>query len=252
MAWTHINSEGTSSKSSNTTLALNPGTNPAADSIVFAVYSTDNPDNVGPLETTHHSMADDQGNTWAKIVEFQGNGNANTTVTTSLWISKLDTTITGNITGTLDVALNVRVLLMSEFTVGAGKTFSLPTFGDGRNSGSGTSPLVSSGATDNIEHLYIGVTGVEGPSGDSFTDDSEYTTNVRVGTTGGGSAGNQTASISRNIETSTSDIFGPTITSRDWVALIAVIDEVDLPSTGQPFYIRDSYTLPDFLGNQQS
>ena len=24
------------------------------------------------------------------------------------------------------------------------------------------------------------------------------------------------------------------------------------PAVGQPFYIRDSYTMPDFLGNQQS
>ena len=170
MSWNHINSEGTTTKSAGAVLNLNPGTNPAVDSIVFVVYSTDNPDNVGPAETTHHTVTDDQSNTWELIVEFQGSGNANAALTTSLWISKLDAAITGNIIGTLDVSRNSKVLLMSELTVGAGKTFSVAGFQRAENTTGFFSSEALTGLA-NIEHLYIGVLGTEGPSGDSFTDD---------------------------------------------------------------------------------
>ncbi|MEE9569783.1 MAG: hypothetical protein V3W37_10380, partial [Candidatus Binatia bacterium] len=145
------------------------------------------------------------------------------------WISDLDTTITGNLTCTIDSARTSKVILMSEFTVGAGKTYSIA--GNARDSGSSDSAL--SGALSglpNIEHLFIGVVGVEGPSGDGYTETSMYTTNVRAGTTGGGAAGNQTANIARFVNTSVSGSYGDLSnlgSSRDWVAIVAAIDEVD-------------------------
>ena len=70
-AWTHVNSEGATEKTGDTSIVLNPATNPAAESIVLVGCSTDNPNNVGPAETTHHTVSDDQSNSWTKVVEYQ-------------------------------------------------------------------------------------------------------------------------------------------------------------------------------------
>lgn len=226
--WTHINSEGTSSKSSSTTIALNPATNPATDSIVVAVCSTDNPDNTGPGEKTFHTLSDDQGSSWTRLMEYQSAGNANAGVITSVWASKLGATVTGNITCTLGEARSVRVLIISEYTVGAGQTFS--NAGANRTSGSGTSPSILLTGLASAEYNWIGVVGVEGPSGDSFTEDSDYGQRNRTGSTGGGSAGNQTANIANRILTATGDTYDPTITSRDFVIILVALEEVTPPT----------------------
>ena len=226
--WTHINSEGTSSKSSSTTIALNPSTNPAVDSILVAACSTDNPDNTGPGEKTFHSLSDDQGSSWTRLMEYQSAGNANAGTITSIWASKLGATITGNITCTLGDARSVRVLVMSEYTVGSGQTFSLA--GAARTSGSGTSPSILLTGLPSAEYNWIGVVGTEGPSGDSFTEDSDYGQRNRTGSTGGGAAGNQTANIANRILTATSDTYDPTIASRDFVIILVALEEVTPPT----------------------
>lgn len=230
--WTHINSEGTSSKSSSTTIALNPAMNPATDSIVVAACSTDNPDNTGPGEKTFHTLSDDQGSSWTRLMEYQSGGNANAGVITSVWASKLGATVTGNITCTLNSARSVRVLIISEYTVAVGQTFS--NAGANRTSGNGTSPSILLSGLPNVEYNFIGVVGVEGPSGDTFTEDSDYGQRNRTGTTGGGAAGNQTANSANRILTATSDTYDPTLgSSRDFVIILVALEEVDEP-TGNP------------------
>jgi len=60
-------------------------------------------------------------------------------------------------------------------------------------SGQSTSPSSgNTGTTTQASELLIGAIGVEGPSGDSFTPGSSYTTTGRVGTTGGSAATNIT------------------------------------------------------------
>ena len=227
--WTHISSEGTSSKSSSTTIALNPATNPATDSILVAACSTDNPDNTGPGEKTFHSLSDDQGSSWTRLMEYQSAGNANAGVITSIWASKLGATITGNVTCTLGDARSVRVLIISEYTVGSGQTFSLA--GAARTSGSGTSPSILLTGLPSAEYNWIGVVGVEGPSGDGFTEDSDYTQRNRTGSTGGGAAGNQTANLGNRILTATSDTYDPTLgSSRDFVIILVALEEVTPPT----------------------
>ena len=137
-AWTHVNTEGFAEKVSSTTIVLNPATNPATDSIVVVACSTDNPDNTGPGEKTFHTITDDQGRSWARLMEYQSAGNSNAGVITSVWASKLGATITGNITCTLNSSRNAKVLIMSEYTVAASKTFSHA--GTARTSGTGTGP----------------------------------------------------------------------------------------------------------------
>lgn len=228
-AWTHVNSEGASEKVNDASFVLNPSTNPAADSIVVVVCNSDNPDNAGPAETTFHTITDDQGNSWTRLMEYQGTGNANATLTTSVWASKLTSAITGNITCTLGSSRAVKNIVMSEFTVAAGNTFSLA--GTDRTDGSSGTPSATISGLSSADYLYIGAVGTEGPSGDSFTDDGGFTQNARTGTTGGGAAGNGTLNSSRNISSATTgDTYAPSVTSRDWVDIIVALEEVTAPT----------------------
>lgn len=224
-AWTHINTEGTSEKTSDTDITLNPTTNPAADSIVTVACSTDNPDNTGPGEKAYHTVTDDQSNIWTRLMEYQSAGNANAGLITSVWASKLGTTITGNIICTLGDARTSKTLIMSEYTVAVDKTFSKA--GVGRTSGSGASPSILLSGIPSAEYNWLGVVGTEGPSGDSFTEDADYTQRNRTGTTGGGAAGNMSANSANRILTGTSDTYNPTITSRDFVIILVALEEVD-------------------------
>jgi hypothetical protein len=227
-AWTHVNTEGAFEKVGDSVIVLNPSTNPATDSIVVVVCSTDNPDNTGPGEKTFHTITDDQGNSWTRLMEYQGAGNANATTITSVWASKLGATITGNITCTLGQDRSAKVLIMSEYTVAAGQTFS--NAGANRTSGSGTSPSILLTGLPSAEYNWLGVLGTEGPSGDSFTEDGDYTQRNRTGTTGGGAAGNQTANSANRILTATADTYNPTQASRDFVIILVALEEVAEPT----------------------
>jgi hypothetical protein len=226
--WTHVNSEGAQEKVGDSIITLNPATNPATDSIVVVVCSTDNPDNTGPGERTFHTITDDQGSSWTRLMEYQSAGNANAGVITSVWASKLGATITGNITCTLGQDRSAKVLIMSEYTVAAGQTFS--NAGAARTSGSGTSPSILLSGLASAEYNFLGVLGTEGPSGDSFTEDSDYTQRNRTGTTGGGAAGNQTANSGNRILTATSDTYNPTQADRDFVIILVALEEVAEPT----------------------
>ena len=227
-AWTHVNSEGAQEKVGDSIITLNPATNPVTDSIVVVVCSTDNPDNTGPGEKTFHTVTDDQGSSWTRLMEYQSAGNANAGVITSVWASKLGATITGNITCTLASDRSAKVLIMSEYTVAVGQTFS--NAGAARTSGSGTSPSILLSGLPSAEYNWIGVVGAEGPSGDSFTEDSDFTQRNRTGTTGGGAAGNQTANSVNRILTATSDTYNPTQADRDFVIILVALEEVTPPT----------------------
>ncbi len=229
-AWTHVNTEGTFEKVGDSIIVLNPGTNPATDSIVVVVCSTDNPDNTGPGEKTFHTVTDDQGSSWTRLMEYQGAGNANATTITSAWASKLGATITGNITCTLGQDRSAKVLIMSEYTVAAGQTFS--NAGAARTSGNGTSPSILLSGLASAEYNWLGVVGVEGPSGDGFTEDTpDFTQRNRTGTSGGGAAGNQTANSANRIRTATSDTYNPVLGSgRDFVIILVALEEVTPPT----------------------
>ncbi len=227
--WTHVFAEGSTEKVNDLIIVLNPSINPAVDSIVVVVCSTDNPDNTGPGERTFHTVTDDQGNSWTRLMEYQGGGNQNAGVITSVWASKLDAAITGNITCTIGSIRPSKVLMMNEYTVGAGNTFSKA--GAARTSGTGTSPSILLTGLPSAEYNWIGVVGVEGPGSDSFTDDADYTLRDRRGTTGGGAAGNQTAGLANRILTATSDTYNPTLgNSRDFVIILVALEEVAEPT----------------------
>lgn len=226
-AWTHINTEGIAEKTSDSSLELNPVTNPAADSIVVVVCSTDNPDNTGPGEKTFHAISDNQGSSWTRLMEYQAAGNGGASVITSVWASKLTAAITGNIICTLLSNRSAKVLIMSEYTVAASKTFSKA--GVGRTSGTGTSPSILLSGLPSAAYNWLGVVGVEGPGSDGFTEDTpDYTQRNRTGSSGGGAAGNQTANSANRLLTATSDTYNPVLGSgRDFVIILVALEEVD-------------------------
>ncbi len=99
----------------------------------------------------------------------------------------------------------------------------------GTATGSSSTPSVStSGSTVQADGITIGFVATEGPSGDTFTQDSSpaYSTPpVRVGTTGGSAATNMTIAGGYFIETATgTKTYNPTLgTSRDWAAAIVTL-----------------------------
>jgi hypothetical protein len=89
--------------------------------------------------------------------------------------------------------------------------------------GSGTSPSSGNTATTTqADELLIGAIGVEGPSGDSFTPGSSYTTTVRSGTSGGNQLTNITVNPEYRIVSATAQYAATATlgTSRQWGAAI--------------------------------
>lgn len=101
--------------------------------------------------------------------------------------------------------------------------------------GSGTNPKSGTTATTSqADEILIGSIGTEGPSGDDVgTWQQSFTAGVRVGTSGGGAAGNVTISEGYRIVSSASTYEAEKtgITDRDWSAAIATYKEA-VPPTG--------------------
>jgi YD repeat-containing protein len=88
--------------------------------------------------------------------------------------------------------------------------------------GSGTSPNSGNVTTTQADELLIGAIGVEGPSGDTFTPGTSYTTTERRGTSGGGATGNITVNPEYRIVSATNTYAATATlgTSRQWSAAI--------------------------------
>jgi hypothetical protein len=91
-------------------------------------------------------------------------------------------------------------------------------------SGSGTAPSSGNAVTTMADELIVGAIGVEGPSGDSFTEGGSYSTDppTRAGTAGGTDDTNITINPEYRIVSAAGTYAADgTITSRDWAAAIA-------------------------------
>jgi len=235
MAWAFVAHRGSANaKASATTISVSPTAALAVDSIIIVRGCTDNGSGDVGGESNRHSVSDSKGNTWTKIREHNSGGGAASGVIGSLFISKITTQIetTDTVTLTIDIAVSARAVGLEEFSVAAGKTYSV--IGVNGANGSSTAPTVTLSGLAAATHLFLGAVCIEGPNGDTFTQDADYADNTSFGTTGGGVTSNVAARFGDRIVSAASDTYNPTLgTARDWIDILAAVDEVD-PPIGAP------------------
>ncbi len=111
------------------------------------------------------------------------------------------------------------------------------TTNNGTGGSSATPSVTASGAPATASSLVIGLVGTNGPSGDSFTQDSTNaayaTPPTRVGTAGGNQTTNYTIA-GGFVVTSSQLTYAPSITSRNWAAMIAGFAPAPSGSTVHP------------------
>ncbi len=226
-SWTYVANRGTATeKTSDTSISVNPSATLDVGDIIFVFCVADNV-SAGP-DTNHHTVSDSQSNPWTKIGETSPNLGPGSGVTVSLWVSKLTTQLatTDTITLTVSSAVTAKAISVEEFTVAAGKTYSL--VGADQNEGSGTGPTAAVSGLSSAEYLLIGMPGWEGTTADVSTFDADYTTFGTTGTSGGGATSNVAMWPGRRVATLTSDTFAVTLgAARDWADVLGAIQEVD-------------------------
>lgn len=146
-------------------------------------------------------------------------------VTTSIWSVQADL---DNLSGGADVGPFVT---WASSTVSAGVVIEVDGLGaspfDKASTGTGSDTNPKSGATAataQADELLVGGIGTEGPDGDAAgTWQQSFNNGQRLGTTGGGAAGNVTASEGYLVVSSTGTYEAEKtgITDRDWSACIA-------------------------------
>jgi len=217
---------GVSSKTSGTSLGLNPSVDPLAGNLCIVAFASD--DAAGTF-----SIADDQGNTWREVYNILNPGN----VRSILWASILTATITGSITVT-HPTLTARAFTTAEFSGVASSTE------DVESDGTGTGSTTSTGSVTPSENneLVIGVCGWEGPiSDEDFTQPTGFTIINQWGTTGGGAASNITVIAGYEIQTTaTARSYPKTLfNSRDYANIIATFKQATAAAPGPVFRRRD-------------
>ena len=212
---TYVKNVGTNTNQAagNTTLAVTvPAAGVALDNMVVVYFAQD-------ASGTNPTCADTGGNTYTRQVNASS-ANTNAVARLAIFTAPVTTAlVNGNtITVTWTTATTSEAMSVSEFSNvdvidGAAVTAT----------GSSTSPATGNAATTYREELLIGGIAVEGPSTDSFTAGSNYTTGppTRAGTTLATATNNVTIDPEYRIVSATGSYLADgTITNRDWAAAI--------------------------------
>jgi hypothetical protein len=210
-AWAFVGSPGkVSNKASGTTLVLNvsaPGT--TAGDVVCVCVAADNVQTTDG-QTTLVSLGDQAGNTYTRLLEFtNGQGGAASGATASLHcgIQTTGLSTSQTITATFSSSITAKSMRTTEFSFGAGSTFSV--------SGSATSaddavdpPSQTISSLASQEYLWLHCAAHEGPISDVATTSTNYTIMgdaQNSGTTGGSAVTNMSDFGEYRILTATTD-----------------------------------------------
>ena len=200
-------------------------------------------DNLGTTsaESTEHTVSDSKGNSWTKIKEWRcSSGAAQDGVVVSLWFTKVTTQIltTDTISLTGITTAYSKAIGADEYSVTSGAA---PTVQNAAGTtGSSTTPSVATSGQPSAAYLFVGAVGIEGPNGDTFTQDTDYLNSTLVGTTGSTPATNVAVRFGDRVATLTGDTYNPTLgTSRDWTAVLGMLLE-NAPLTIAPVGIAST------------
>ncbi len=198
--------------------------------ILIVRCESNNPDGTNG-STTHLSVTDAVGNTYTRVVEHQVSaGSAADGIVVGIFASDVTTTITtsDNITCTVDTSTAARGIDLEEYSIAAGKTYSIA--GVNGATGTSTSPSVTLSGLTSASYAWFGNVGWEGPVGDFSSGDTDYTNRNGAGCTSGGAAASNICQrdVDRLNFTGTSDTLDHTLSnSRDWSIVLAALQEVD-------------------------
>lgn len=237
MAWTSLGTlgAGNDTKTSANTLTLTTTAATSAGDVVVVVIAKDNTTTTDGDNNEVTSISDSAGgNTWTKARErTNSQAAAAAGATGSIWFSKLTNAIASGGTITANFSANSTADAMSawKFSITFGNVVSVESGVDGTPEDATTVPVATISGLTSQQYLFVAVTAVEGPSGDAFTQDADYTTMTRSGTTGAAAASNMTVNGAFRIFTGTGDTYAPTLgTARDLAQPFVALKEAAPPS----------------------
>lgn len=234
MSWTRNGLRGSvAAAAAGTTVGFTVGTaNITVGEIAFFAVTTSNLSTTTGVTNDHLSVTDTSvggPNTWIKLGEYtySPTAAANDGLTVSLWMTKVAFQLTSgsrSVTATLSGSVENRCAGLAAFSASSGNTPALAAAVQ-FVTGSSTSPSATLSGLVSAEYLFYAVLGTEGPDGDTFTNDADYTADNKTGTTDSAGALENSLRVADRIFTGTGDTFAPTITSRDFGLLYVVLEE---------------------------
>lgn len=203
--------------------------------ILVAYCTSDNIATTSGASSDHTAVTDSAGNTYTKLYEYtRSSGVAGDGVTISGWACKITALLTAGVstaTVTFSGTLSAKVFSGREFTVGAGKTWEeAGTRQTGNGSGTSTTSLtLNIGSAPTTSRVWLSHVGWEGPSSDTWTQDSDFFNMNGVGNNAGVADTNVTQRGGRDISgaDTTKTHQGTNSISRDFVTVLFALDEVD-------------------------
>jgi hypothetical protein len=232
MAWGSLNTLGSAQIKTSGTNNLKITTSAAAQvgNIIIVCVAGDN---IGAADTdsgTEHSISDSVGNTYHKARErVNGSPGAAAGATASIFYAKVTTELPsgGTITLTTSSAITAKAMTAWEFSLTGAVTLAAGATGSPEEAT--TSPSATIGSLASAEYLWVACIAVEGPSGDTYTKDADYTAMSRNGTTGSSAVSNMTVNGEFRIFTGTTDTDAPTLgTARDLAHVYAALKEITI------------------------
>lgn len=204
-------------KVSDTTLVLTPTGSLAVGNVGVCVFSTDNVGTASGDNDDHTDVSDSVGNSWTQRAEMTNAGNANASVTVSLWTTEAAFILDGTdtITFTVVSAVAAKAAMCREFTVGAGNVVSVVGAVATDETDNGQVASLASTTVASAEYLFFRGIGYEGDAdttGLTATASPVFTSCGVTSTDGGGEASNIGVSCEWIIATATTETSDPTLT----------------------------------------
>lgn len=218
---------------SSTTVALASGGSIATGNYLIARVAMDNSGTSGAARTL--TVTDTHSNTWTTLTGANRTAGsaANDGSTCYIAYAKVTTGFSNgdNLTFTYSGAVVAKAIVVEEW-VGLDATTPIAV-SETTATGGSTTPSISRTPLASGQ-LFYGALSVEGPTGDTYTEDSDTTAGTwstlsRVSSASGTAASNQTINGVAKLVTGTSaQTWNPTITNRDWAQVALVF----APSAG--------------------
>jgi hypothetical protein len=202
------------------------GASVATGNYLIARVAVDNAGTSGAAPTL--SVSDPQSNSWTVAGPANADpGAASAGATCYIAYAKITSALSDgdDITFTYDVSPTAKAIVVEEWT-NIHATSPVAVAVTTATGASGT-PSISRTPTA-IAQLFYGALAVEGPTGDTYTEDTDTTdgswvTLTRLSTTSGTATNNQTVNgVYKLVSGTTAQTWNPTITSRDWAQLALV------------------------------
>lgn len=235
MTWASVGSRGSANnKSAATTITVNPSSAVSVDGVLVVIIATDNIGTTDGDLGDIVSVTDSQNNVYTKASQFtNGNGNPAVGATTGIYFSKITTALatTDAVTVTFNGSPVSKAVMLHEFSIGTGKVVAVAGTPATQSGTAAQAVSMTISGLVSGEYLWLGGLAVEGPSGDAFTQDTQYSGMTRAGTSGGLAASNMTVDDGFRIFTGTTDTYNGTTmlgSARDFAGVYVALEELFL------------------------